>query len=215
MMMLRGPGGFLGGRVVDGMVTHLDLYPTICELAGIEAPDWLEGSSLTPLVTGRAKEIHDEIFAEVTYHAAYEPQRTVRTNRYKYVRRFDETHPGHVLANVDDGPTKELMLSLGWADIDPPVEALYDVLLDPTEGLNRIDDPMLATVLEDLRARLAAWMERTDDPLRHGPVAAAPGSITNSVDQVSADEPTVPGTTHSTSHTRRERSGAPRFDGAA
>jgi arylsulfatase A-like enzyme len=215
MLMLRGPGGFLGGRVVDGMVTHLDLYPTICELAGIEAPEWLEGKSLAPLVSGAQRNIHDEIFAEVTYHAAYEPQRAVRTDRYKYVRRFDESHPGHVLANLDDGPTKALMLSLGWADIDPPVEALYDVLLDPTEGRNRIDDPMLATVLEELKGRLDAWMERTDDPLRHGPVPPAPGSIANSVDQISADEPTVPETTHSTTHTRRERAGEPRFPGSA
>jgi hypothetical protein len=50
-------------------------------------------------------------------------------------------------------------------------------------------------------------MERTDDPLRHGPVPPAPGSIVNSVDQVSADEPTIPESTHSTAHTRRERSG--------
>ncbi|MBJ7353822.1 MAG: sulfatase [Thermoleophilaceae bacterium] len=215
MLMLRGPGGFSGGRVIDGMVSHLDLFPTICELAGIDEPAWLEGSSLTPLVNGRSDSIHEELFAEVTYHAAYEPQRAVRTARYKYVRRFDQEHSGPVLANLDDGPTKELILSLGWADIEPPTEALYDLLLDPTEGRNRIDDPALATVLAELRQRLAAWMERTDDPLRNGPVAPAPGAIVNTVDQISADEPTVPRSSHSQTHTHRERQGTPRFDGAA
>ena len=29
-------------------------------------------------------------------------------------------HPGRVLANVDDGPTKDVMLRFGWADVDPP-----------------------------------------------------------------------------------------------
>src|SRR3954453_14734572 len=29
MLVLRGPGGFLGGRVVDELVSHIDLYPTI------------------------------------------------------------------------------------------------------------------------------------------------------------------------------------------
>jgi arylsulfatase A-like enzyme len=213
MLMLRGPGGFAGGRVIDHMVTHLDLYPTIMELAGIEAPEWLEGRSLTPLTSGSKIALHDEIFAEVTYHAAYEPQRCVRTNRYKYIRRFDDTHPGHVLANLDDGPTKELILSLGWDKIDPPREALYDVLLDPTEGRNRIDDPTLASELAELRSLLAEWMERTDDPLRHGPVPPVPGAVVNTVDQISADEPTVPETSHSETHTRRERAGAPRFEG--
>ena len=31
-----------------------------------------------------------EIFSELTYHAAYEPQRAIRTERFKYVRRFDD-----------------------------------------------------------------------------------------------------------------------------
>src|SRR4051812_8595434 len=46
MLMLRGPGGFLGGRVQDAMVSPLDLSPTICEVVGIEPPAWLEGTSL-------------------------------------------------------------------------------------------------------------------------------------------------------------------------
>ncbi|MFT4048448.1 MAG: sulfatase [Solirubrobacterales bacterium] len=212
MLMLRGPGGFQGGRVFDQMVSHLDLYPTICDLAGIDAPAWLEGASLLPLAGGAEGELHDALFAEVTFHAAYEPQRAVRTPRYKYARRFDKTHLGRVLPNIDDSPTKRLLLELGWGESIPPREALYDLALDPAEGVNLIDDPTLAEVASDLRARLADWMERTDDPLRHGPVAPAPGTIYNTVDQTSADEPTQPPTSHSTTHSRRERAGSPRFD---
>jgi arylsulfatase A-like enzyme len=215
MLMLKGPGGFTGGRVFDSMVTHLDLYPTICELAGIDRPEWLEGESLLPLAAGEVAEVHEEIFAEVTYHAAYEPQRAVRTLRYKYIRRFDEDHTGHVLANLDDGPTKELLLKAGWADTDPPVEALYDTLLDPGEGENLIDDPKHQELAADLRARLREWMVRTKDPLLDGPVAPAPGTAYNTVDQISADEPTEPPTDHSLTHTRRERTGAPRFGESA
>ena len=35
MLMIRGPGGFEGGRVIDGMVSHIDIFPTICERLGI------------------------------------------------------------------------------------------------------------------------------------------------------------------------------------
>ena len=63
------------------MVSHLDLYPTICEMLNIEKPAWLEGKSLLPLVRGEVPEIHDELFAEVNYHAAYEPKRAARTQR--------------------------------------------------------------------------------------------------------------------------------------
>ena len=65
----------------------------------------------------RSTRIHDEIFAEVTFHAAYEPQRAVRTERWKYIRRFDDaTHP--VLANCDDSASKELLVDGGLGRSD-------------------------------------------------------------------------------------------------
>jgi arylsulfatase A-like enzyme len=57
MLLMRGPGGFAGGKVVDGMVSHIDIFPTICALLGIESPDWLQGRSILPLVRG---EVHKE-----------------------------------------------------------------------------------------------------------------------------------------------------------
>jgi arylsulfatase A-like enzyme len=190
LLLMRGPGGFTGGQVNDSLVSQLDLYPTICELGGVDRPDWLEGTSLLPLVRGEATEVNDEIFAELTYHAAYEPQRAVRTSRYKYARHFDRSTPGRVRPNVDDGLTKDVLLEVGWAELEAPEEALYDLWLDPTEGSNRIDDPRLADVADDLRNRLHEWMVRTDDPLLDGFVSPAPGTVFNTADQLSAEEPT-------------------------
>jgi arylsulfatase A-like enzyme len=207
MLLMRGPGGFERGRVFDPIVSHLDIFPTICDVAGIDPPAWLEGVSLLPLVRGDIDELHQEIFAEVTYHAAYEPQRAVRTARYKYMRRFDESHPGRVPANVDDSPTKDVILSSGWAEIDPPRESLFDLWLDPSEGTNRIGDAALAGVLTDLKGRLHDWMVRTKDPLLEGPVAPAEGTWYNTVDQISPADPTTPPTPHSLTLTRRARNG--------
>ncbi len=104
----------------DALVSHMDLYPTICDVIGLAHPPWLEGRSLLPLVRGDVADVHDEIFGAVTDHAAYEPQRAVRTRRYKYMRRDDEQHPGRVLANLDDSLTKDVLLAAGWADVPPP-----------------------------------------------------------------------------------------------
>ncbi len=191
MLIMRGPGGFERGRVFDTLVSHLDVLPTIYDLAGIDLPHWLEGVSLLPLVRGNVDELRQEVFAEVTYHAAYEPQRAVRTSRYKYARRYDEQHRGRVLANVDDSLTKDAMLLAGWAEVDPPWEALYDLWLDPQEGTNRVQDPALAGVLADLKRRLHDWMVRTDDPLLRGPVDPAEGTSFNTVDQRSASDATT------------------------
>jgi arylsulfatase A-like enzyme len=210
ILLMRGPGGFERGRVHDAMVSQLDLYPTICDVLGLEHPAWLEGKSLLPLIRGDVTEIHDEIFAEVTYHAAYEPQRAVRTTRYKYMRRYDDQHPGRVLVNLDDSLTKDVLLEAGWGDVDPPGEALFDLWLDPSEGNNRIDDPALADVAEDLQRRLHDWMVRTEDPLLNGPVPPAEGTVVNTVDQVSASDPTTPPSAHSLTHSRRTRNDADR-----
>lgn len=188
MMIVRGPGGFTGGKVVDAPVSHLDVYPTLCELAGVESPGWLQGDSLMPLVRGETERLHEAIFAETTFHAAYQPHRAVRTERWKYIRRFDDyEHP--VLANCDDSASKDLWVAAGWGERTVPEEQLYDLALDPGEGHNLAGDPGCAEPLAELRGRLDAWMHETDDPLLHGPVEPPPGAAVNEQWQVSANDP--------------------------
>jgi N-sulfoglucosamine sulfohydrolase len=189
MLIMRGPAGFSGGKVHDALVSHIDVYPTICDLAGIDRPDFLQGLSLLPLVRGEASSIRDVIFAEMTWHAAYEPQRAVRSERWKYIRRFgDRERP--VLCNCDDSPSKSLLLSLGWAERSVPFEQLYDLAFDPNEAANLADVPAFRSTLEDLRERLLGWMADTEDPLLHGDPVPPPGAEINDPDQLSATEPT-------------------------
>jgi len=189
-LIMRGPGGFEGGRVIDALVSHLDIYPTLCDLAGLPHPPFLQGRSLLPLAARETAEIRSEIFAEATFHAAYEPQRAVRTRRHKYIRRFgDRDRP--VLANTDDGLSKDLLLRLGWADQHIPFVQLYDLAFDPNEASNLADDPRHAGVRDELAEQLERWMRETGDPLLDGPVVPPPGVELNLPDQLSPSDPTV------------------------
>ncbi len=188
MMIMRGPG-MPPGSVRDELVSHLDVFPTICEMAGIDPPPWLAGRSLVGLVADtEAPGTRSEIFSELTYHAAYEPQRAIRTERFKYIRRFDD-YPYPVLPNCDDSPSKDAYLARGWARRPVRRERLHDLFFNPGEGGNVIDDPDYAPVLADLRGRLERWMRETGDPLLNGPVAPPPGARINAQDQRSASEP--------------------------
>jgi N-sulfoglucosamine sulfohydrolase len=190
LLIMRGPAGAHGGWVSNALVSHVDLFPTICELAGIEPPARLQGRSLLPVMRREAGEVNDAIFAELTYHAAYEPVRAVRTERWKYIRRYgDRLRP--VLPNVDDSPTKDRLLADGWADVELPREALHDLRFDPVEAHNLIDAPYRAEIAAELRARLDDWMRETGDPLLEGPVPAPDGAEVNDPDQVSPTEPAV------------------------
>ncbi len=140
---------------------------------------------------GEKQELHDEIFAEVNYHAAYEPKRAVRTQRFNYIRHFgDRGRP--VLPNCDDSPSKDVWLRNGWRDQVVAREMLFDTIFDPNETRNLVGDPAYAKALTEMRGRLDAWMQRTNDPLLHGPVAAPPGAVVNDPDGISPQEPVRP-----------------------
>jgi N-sulfoglucosamine sulfohydrolase len=129
------------------------------------------------------------VFTELTYHAAYDPQRAIRTPRWKYVRHFDD-YGKPVLPNIDDSPSKDVFVEAGWGEQPVPREELYDMVLDPGEGNNLAAAEAFEPVRRELEARLERQMEETADPLLEGPVAAPPGVRLNRQDQVSAEEPT-------------------------
>ena len=187
-LILKYPGNPAAGEVEEALVSQLDIFPTICDLLDIDRPDWLEGNSLLPLLQGSQEKIRDEIYGEITFHAAYEPVRCIRTDRYKYIRNFSGAS-GPIPANVDKSRTRELLEKSGFyklrenakpeAGAEKPEEELYDLLLDPGERENRADSPEYRDIKEDLKDRLKNWMKRTDDPLLEGPVDVPEGAKIN------------------------------------
>ena len=179
MLIIKGPHGFSGGKVCDAMVSQIDLFPTICELIGITAPDYLQGRSIMPLIRREAEEINEAVYATVNYHAAYEPKRAIRTTRYKYIRRYAPAdHP--LLPNCDDSISKLLLHDdHDWNDRGQLEEYLYDLIYDPHEAANVASDPAYTDVLDHMRDKLKQWQEKSSDPLlEHGFVEAWPHSVT-------------------------------------
>ncbi|BCJ36288.1 heparan N-sulfatase [Actinocatenispora thailandica] len=170
LLMLRAPG-LPAGLAVDTLVSQVDVFPTLCELLGIDPPPWLQGRSMLPALGGRP--IREETFAEVTYHVAYQPQRAIRTERWLYVKDF-EGRDRPRLRNVDDSASKALWVDAGWAEQHTPPVRLHDLMFDPHEQRDLADRPATATIQQDLDRRLDRWMRATGDPLVHGPVPPPP-----------------------------------------
>lgn len=172
MLMMRGPGGFLGGKVVDVLISQVDIVPTVLELAGLPIPEHVQGRSFLQGTRSR-----EHVFAEINVHASVEPRRSVRTQRWKYIRSYTE-HPTVVLANCDNSLSKTLWHAAGWQKREIPSEQLFDLLLDPMERENLAASPDHETVKTELAQVLHKWQVETEDPLLNGPLPLPPDAIT-------------------------------------
>ena len=189
MMIMRGPAASPAARSsTPPSATSTSTRPSATSPAS-STPEWLQGSSLMPLVRGETERLHEAIFAETTYHAAYQPHRAIRTERWKYIRRFDD-YPHPVLANCDDSDSKDLLVEAGWGEQDGARGAALRP--GPRPGRRAATSPPTRPAprsLAEMRGRLEAWMRETEDPLLDGPVAPPPGAIVNEQWQVSPDDP--------------------------
>ncbi|MFD7500190.1 sulfatase [Streptomyces sp. NPDC059850] len=169
------------------LVSHLDVVPTLLELAGGEPPQdlGLEGVSLLPLLRGTPAAAgsddqailppgEDErlLFTGKTYHDSYDPMRAVRSERYKYIRNFVSGPMLRLSQDLEHSPTRR---GLGDGHLRPrPEEELYDLCRDPWEQENVADDPSYEKVRGALAQRLDRWMSDTCDPLATGPIGLPP-----------------------------------------
>ncbi|MDA3948321.1 MAG: sulfatase [Spirochaeta sp.] len=120
--------GRSGGRI-DAMTEHIDLFPTLCRLAGLPVPDHVEGTSFAELLTGGSDTHHgagqpetakDRVYAHRRHMwhdriQAYAEAHTVRTKRYRYTCYLDEQR-------------------------DTVHEELFDYIEDPEERYNLLVD---------------------------------------------------------------------------
>ena len=168
-LIMKPPKSYRWSKKVDSMVSQIDIFPTLCDILRTEIPCWIQGKSVLPALYGQKKEINSEIFAEVNYHCCYEPQRCIRTRRYKYIKRFTESEIV-LLPNIDDSPSKNTFMRLGLHLKKIPSEQLYDLHNDPMETFDLSSDPEYKETLIKMRHKLLYWMDETNDPLLTGEI---------------------------------------------
>ncbi len=151
------------GKAYEGLVSQIDIYPTICEWLGLKIPEWVQGTSFLSAFDNQQEEINQEVYAEVNLHASYEPQRCIRTKRYKYICYYDPTWDKVNLANIDDSVPKSFLLAHGLREHRKEKEQLYDLYYDPHERNNLVHDSRYNKVLEDMRKKLSDWRKKTKD----------------------------------------------------
>jgi choline-sulfatase len=82
-LIVRGPGIPAGSRA-SGYVYLLDLLPTLCDLAGVDTPEAVEGLSFRPVLEGRRQQIRDVLYG--VYCGGTKPgMRAVKSDGWKLI----------------------------------------------------------------------------------------------------------------------------------
>ena len=160
------------GAVCDSLVSAIDIAPTILEIAGLTAPQTVQGISMTPLLSDPTSSIRECVFAEHNWHAQIAHERMVRRGDFVYIRNAHPQLPQ--ICGLDaQCPQRELRElaaqgKLTPAQMDPlleprPAEELFDVSKDPYQLTNIAGNSEHRKVLDDLRQLMDQWQHRTGD----------------------------------------------------
>jgi arylsulfatase A-like enzyme len=82
--MIISAGGMTKNRTSDSLVEFIDLFPTLCDLAGLDKPDQLQGKSLVPILKDPKVKVKDAVFSR------YHDGESIRTDRYLYTEWLNE-----------------------------------------------------------------------------------------------------------------------------
>lgn len=181
-LIMKVPEAASNGKVVDSLVSQIDVFPTLCELLNLDKPEYLEGKSFAEAFADNKAVLDEYIFAEVNFHTSYEPIRCVRTKRYKYIKYYDETWNKVNLSNMDESVPKDFLMENGLKEKVKYREGLFDLYFDPTERNNLADDSKYQEGLEKLRKVLYEKQVKTDDPILKGALEIKKGYKVNKVE---------------------------------
>jgi arylsulfatase A-like enzyme len=160
------------GAEEERLVSFVDLAPTILALAGLRVPAWMDGQVFAG---PRAAPKRRYVFAaKDRIDEVPDRQRSVRDERYRYIRSYLPGTPGaaHTTWRDVQDTMRELWAhhergeleaaAALWFEPRPP-ESLYDTRSDPHEVHDLATDPDYEPILERLRGALDAWLARRVD----------------------------------------------------
>ncbi|TKG96698.1 DUF229 domain-containing protein [Puteibacter caeruleilacunae] len=156
----KGPG-LKAGKKVKGNIYLMDVLPTLCELAGINVPETVNGQSFKGVLNGEQEQIRDVMYG--VYCGGTKPgMRCVKKGDWKLIKydMMDGEVRETQLFNLKENPNELLK-----EHHDPKVIELTG----NTPGKNQVnlaDDPKYAAKRKEMEALLLEEMEKVNDPYR-------------------------------------------------
>ena len=151
-LIIAAPGKPRGNKT-DAPTGFVDVFPTLCELAGLPIPEQLQGKSVVPLMSNPTGSVREAILSQYPRGIDGRPVMgyTLRDRRYRYVK--------WVQMNYRKGERSGLLVA----------RELYDYQTDPYETVNQAENTDFAEVV----ARFEAVLKKMTIAQHSGSYAAA------------------------------------------
>jgi len=167
-LVARWPARITPGQQSEALVSMVDLFPTLIDLAGGELPAEVDGTSLAGLLQHEDPSPRDYAYGigehQNIFIPSVFPMRMSTDGRWKYIRNFNafECHA----SNLGDNERVNAFIRAGAEKHRHlPMEELYDLDADPFEQTNLAHDPSHSDVKQRLSEELFRWMEDQGDYL--------------------------------------------------
>ena len=146
--------GFSGGQVAQTVSEFVDVFPTLCELAGLPVPDDLDGVSLVPALEDPAVEIKP--YAVSQYNRSHAGQKlegyAIRTKRYRYVEWLNQE-----IRETQEYDTTNVVANELYDYETDPLETVSLAPLPEYQGLVTQFRQILRDYFAKQRAKMPAW----------------------------------------------------------
>lgn len=133
-MAISVPGTCSKGKIIDSLVSQIDILPTILDYLGIRVPKQCQGKSLKSLIEGNVEIVNEFIFAEYT-GGAIPDTFMVRNSRYKLYREAEGRLFAYDLFN-DPGEQSRMLSSDFPSNVHRLVRVLDELMAKYVEGMN-------------------------------------------------------------------------------
>ena len=173
-LIFNWPGKISENTKYNGLISTIDLSPTLLDVAGIEKPAQMVGSSIQPMFYDQSFPGRTYVYAERNWHGTDEYMRCIRTKSHKLILNEYFHLPHGTPGDLSSSPAwYELRRLLHTNQLSEAQKRLfecprsrveiYNLQNDPYELINLADHPDYAESGHKLAVELEKWRKETND----------------------------------------------------
>ena len=173
-LVIRWPKNIKEGTRYDGLLSFVDIMPTILDIAGAEIPKDIDGKSFADVFINNNTQINKYVYGVGTKQnvrdAKIFPSRSIRDEKFKYIINFNSIEVYE--NNFTDNDILNQFIEIGAkAFPNTPYEELYDLSNDPYEKNNIANLKEFFSIKRKLNDELRKWMKDQNDFVDDGKIA--------------------------------------------